>query len=180
MRPTIAKLTQDVSCSYCSAFFSAIASAGCSKESESKEAHLARAKQYLADAQYDKAETGISRRAPPRCGRPRRAPRLGHHVPGAGPPAEASQLLKSCELLRRSDLQLGWTKTSCCPANIRRRERRLARARQRPGRAEALILIADAAVALGDLDEARLHRGVLRATRSGPRRISAWPWAGWP
>ena len=112
----------------CGIFLMAAASSGCSKESESKEAHLARAKQYLADAQYDKAETEYRDVLRLDAADAVALRDLAHHVPGAGPIAAGlsgcSRKLRNCcrtiPICNSSS-----AKTSWCRANIRRRERRL-------------------------------------------------------
>ena len=69
----------------CGIFLMAVASSGCSKESESKEKLLSRASGYLASAQYDKAEKEYREVLRLDAGRSCRAPPIGDHLPRSGP-----------------------------------------------------------------------------------------------
>jgi tetratricopeptide (TPR) repeat protein len=158
MRPTIARMTSARKLQLLLAFFLAIASAGCSKESESKEAHLARAKQYLADAQFDKAETEYRDVLRLDAADPVALRDLAIMYQEQGQPLQASQLLKKAAELLPDDpaLQLRLAQNLLLQGEYQEaREAALRALDKQPGQPEALILIANTAVALGDLDEGR-------------------------
>ena len=164
------------------AFFLAIASAGCSKETEGKEAHLARAKQYLADAQFDEAETEYRDvlRLDAADAVALRDLAIMYQEQGQSPQA-APLFKKAAELLPDDpDLQLRLGQNFLLQGEYQEaREAALRALDKQPGKPEALILIANTAVGLGiSMRGASSSRACATRTRTAPDII--WPWACWP
>ena len=136
----------------------AIASSGCAKQGETKEAHLARAKDYLSAAQYDKAESEYREvlRLDPADAVALRDLGIMYQEQGQLPQA-APLLSKAAELLPdEPDLQVKFGQNLLLQAQYdQAREAALRALDKQPGREEALMVLANTAVGLKDIDETR-------------------------
>jgi tetratricopeptide (TPR) repeat protein len=136
----------------------AIASCSCSKKEDSKETHLLRAKDYFAAAQYDKAETEYREvlRVDPADAAALRDLGIMYQDQGQSPQA-VPLLRKAAELLPDDpDLQLKFGTNLLLQGQYdQAREAALRSLDKQPGREEALMLLANTAVGLKDIDETR-------------------------
>jgi tetratricopeptide (TPR) repeat protein len=144
----------------------AIAIAACSKDEDTKEAHLSRANEYFAAGQYDKAETeyrDVLRLAPDD---PTAQHQLGLLYQDQGQYAQAYPLLKKSAELAPDDLEvqlkLGITSDALHQDKVAR-EAALRVLDKQPGHEQALVLLANTALGLNDIDEMRKYVEGLRA-----------------
>src|ERR1700730_1902175 len=158
MRPIMPKLTPARKLQVLLAVCLAIASSGCSQQGETKEAHLARAKDSLAAGQYDKAEAEYREvlRVDPADAVALRDLGIMYHDQGQLPQA-APLLTKAAELLPdEPDLQVKFGQNLLLQGQYdQAREAALRALDKQPGREAALMLLANTAVGLKDVDETR-------------------------
>src|ERR1700730_18498535 len=158
MRPIMAKLTSARKLQVLLAVCLAIASSGCSQQGETKEAHLARAKDYAAAAQYDKAEAKYREvlRVDPADAVALRDLGIMYQDQGQSPQA-APLLRKAAELLPdEPDLQVKFGQNLLLQGQYdQAREAALRSLDKQPGREAALMLLSNTAVGLKDVDETR-------------------------
>src|ERR1700730_4214211 len=158
MRPIMAKLTSARKLQVLLAVFLAIASSGCSQQGETKEAHLARAKDYAAAAQYDKAESEYREvlRVDPADAVALRDLGIMYQDQGQSPQA-APLLSKAAELLPDDpDLQVKFAQYLLLQGQYdQAREATLRALDKQPGREAALMLLTNTAVGLKDVGETR-------------------------
>jgi tetratricopeptide (TPR) repeat protein len=151
----------------CGIFLMAAASAGCSKDEESKETVLSRANGYLASAQYDKAEKEyreVLRLAPDD---PAALRQLAILYKNQGQLPQAYSLLKKAAELQPDDadvqVKLGETLLVQLGDAQAAREAALRALETAPGREEALVLLAYAGARLNEVDETRQLIDTMRA-----------------
>jgi tetratricopeptide (TPR) repeat protein len=158
MSPIMAKLTSARKLQVLLAVCLAIASSGCSQQGETKEAHLARAKDYAAAGQYDKAEAEYREvlRVDPADAAALRDLGITYQDQGQLPQA-APLLRKAAELSPDDpDLQVKFGQNLLLQGQYdQAREAALRSLDKQPGREEALVVLANTAVALKDVDETR-------------------------
>ena len=146
--------------------FAVVASFGCSKQDSTKEANLSRANEYFAAGQYDKAEKeyfDLLRATPEN---PLATLRLGSIYHDQAQNLRAYPLLKKSAELAPEDmevqLKLGLTLLPLGQFKDAR-EAALRVLEKEPGREEALVLLANTAIGLNDVDAMRQYIEGLRA-----------------
>jgi tetratricopeptide (TPR) repeat protein len=147
-------------------FLVVVAIAACSKNQDTKEAHLSRANDYFAAGRYDEAEKeyrDVLRLAPDD---PAVLRQLGLLYQTQGQYPQAYQLLKKVAELAPDDFEVQLKFGLTLQALNQYKEARAAALQvldKQPGHEQALVLLANTALGLNDVDEMRKYIEGLRA-----------------
>jgi tetratricopeptide (TPR) repeat protein len=147
-------------------FLIAVATSGCSKEADTIETHLSRAKDYVAAGQYDKAEKEYREALRLAPADPLATRELGLLYKSQGQLPQAYAMLQKAAELQPddADVQLNLGQSQLVQGHLQEaREAALRSLEKQPGGEGALVLLATAAARLNEVEEARQLIAGMRA-----------------